>query len=127
PTGRPEALPRAIPALASLARSAGQARLRFFRDNAGPDVARGFLLDRSRLLAAPLGLRSAVRIGMAHTSDEAGAEQQLWRAVLGGLSRFPSLGPPAILDSPPPGGGLSSADPAIDSGGAVSPQNQLRH
>jgi hypothetical protein len=98
-TGRrgTEALWRALPVLASLARSAGHARLRMLRSHAGPDVIRGFLLDRARLLVVPVGTSSA-----DCTQDEVIGEQQVRRALLGGLLRMPSLGPPSVLDSAPP-------------------------
>src|SRR5262249_13136420 len=100
---------RATPVLVSLARSVGHSRLRYLRAHAGPDLAHGFLLDRGRLLIVPVGLRSAARPIVRPESNDTNDEQQLLRAVLAGMSQFPSLGPPCVLDSAPPGSAMSPA------------------
>jgi len=121
-----EALMRAMSSLASLARSAGNSRLRYLRANALAGVAPGFLLDRGRLLVVPLGLRWAVQTGMRDVADETDAQQQLLRALFGGVSQMPSLGPPTVLDSAPPGSDLPPADEAAEPAMRATPQNQLR-
>jgi len=114
-TGRPgeDSLMQAMPALGSLARSEGNARLRLLRGHGGDEVTRGFSLDRARLVVVPVGLTEAIDTPNCSWTDKAIAAQQLRRAILGGLSRFPSLGPPAVLDSTPPGADFGeSPDPA---------------
>ncbi|HTK75580.1 MAG TPA: ATP cone domain-containing protein [Gemmataceae bacterium] len=126
-TGQPGALLRAIPSLGSLARSAGHARLQYLRSHGGPGIDREFLLDRGRLLVVPLGLPSVARMELAHMAEEGDVQQQLLRAVLGGMSRFSSLGPPTVLDSAPPGSGLPSPEKATELAANVTPESQLRH
>jgi hypothetical protein len=123
-TGRrgEEALIQALPALGSLARSAGNARLRWLRNHAGPDVTRGFSLDRARLLVVPVGVSSAAATPYCHWNDKVFAAQQLRRAILGGLTRFLALGPPSVLDSAPP---YANFQDSPDQGLHDSPRNQL--
>jgi hypothetical protein len=122
----PHLLP-AIPSLASLARSAGHARLRYLRAYGPPAVDRGFLLDRARLLVVPLGLRFALQLSTGHAADSPTPELNVIRAILGGLYRFPSIGPPLLLDSAPPGIEWSTgADEQIDYVPGWPPESRLR-
>src|SRR5439155_13714045 len=61
PAATPDRFLAKLGTLARLARSAGHAKQDFLRRRGRPAVARGFLLDRTRLVVVPPGLGAVVR------------------------------------------------------------------
>ncbi|HZT80156.1 MAG TPA: ATP cone domain-containing protein [Gemmataceae bacterium] len=68
--------------LARLAISAAAQKRDFLRGQGGPPAARGFLLDRARLVASPIGLEDVVRSLTGHGLCDGGPALDLARQVV---------------------------------------------
>ena len=81
---RAERLLERLKSLARLALSAAAQKRDFLRrhSRACPSLARGFLLDRARLLVVPIGLDAAVQTVLGRTLCSGGEALELGRAIL---------------------------------------------
>lgn len=89
---------RKLGSLARLARSAGHAKFDFLRKRARAEVRRGFMLDRARLLVAPLGLEAAVRELTQCPISDGGRGSEAATAIIERLREALNLEPRANLD-----------------------------
>jgi hypothetical protein len=120
-TGAADLFLHKLGSLARLALSAGVQKRDFLRRHSAqrPAITRGFLLDRARLVVAPVGLDTAVAALLAGTPWEGGAALDYARRVLerlrdvlkqdGAAVRLPSCLDGSRLASPEGAAGLANA------------------
>lgn len=85
--------------LARLARAAGHARFDFLRKHSRPEVRRGFLLERARMLVVPIGLEAAVRLLSDHPISDDSLGVETAKTIVQGLRQAMDQDPPRNLES----------------------------
>lgn len=121
-----------LPSLARMAVSAGVQKRRFLRSHADRTLlARGFVLERTRLLVVPVGLGDVVRalIGQGPVESPLSLElaEQIIAALTGGLVEAGRVAHLEIaLDGPGPGLSCELGDGA-NAGDALAPPRKQLH
>jgi hypothetical protein len=85
--------------LARLARAAGHAKFDFLRKHSRPEVRRGFLLERARMLVVPIGLEAAVRLLTDHPVSDDSLGVETAKAIVQGLRHALDQDPPRNLEA----------------------------